>query len=134
MQVEGNPQLAVLETAASACCAIPAIPMRTRGFEPPTTAFSALRVYRVAPRPQKHRARFELASSGFGDLRSHSTELPMRCRRRDSNPHNLSSELSASAMLRHDGVRISDGEPGNRTPMSFISAVFGTAALPIRPA
>lgn len=56
----------------------------------------------------------------------------MRCRRQDSNLHHLSSELSASAMLRHDGVRISDGEPGTRTLMSITSAVFGTAALPFR--
>src|SRR5215470_14037188 len=56
----------------------------------------------------------------------------MRCRRQDSNLHHLSSELSASAMLRHDGTRIPDGEPGTRTLMSVTSAVFGTAALPIR--
>jgi hypothetical protein len=56
----------------------------------------------------------------------------MRCRRQDSNLHHLSSELSASAMLRHVGTRIPDGEPGTRTLMSFTSAVFGTAALPIR--
>jgi len=35
-------------------------------------------------------------------------------------------------MLRHDGTRIPDGEPGTRTLMSFTSAVFKTAALPIR--
>ena len=35
-------------------------------------------------------------------------------------------------MLRHVGTRIPDGEPGTRTLMSFSSAVFGTAALPIR--
>jgi hypothetical protein len=35
-------------------------------------------------------------------------------------------------MLRHDGTRIPDGEPGTRTLMSVSSAVFGTAALPIR--
>ena len=56
----------------------------------------------------------------------------MQCRRQDSNLHQLSSELSASAVLRHDGTRIPDGGPGTRTLMSFISAVFGTAALPIR--
>lgn len=56
----------------------------------------------------------------------------MRCRRQDSNLHHLSSELSASAMLRHVGTRIPDGEPGTRTLMSFTSAVFETAALPIR--
>ena len=56
----------------------------------------------------------------------------MRCRRQDSNLHHLSSELSASAMLRHVGTHIPDGEPGTRTLMSFTSAVFETAALPIR--
>ena len=56
----------------------------------------------------------------------------MRCRRQDSNLHHLSSELSASAVLRHVGTRIPDGEPGTRTLMSVTSAVFGTAALPIR--
>src|SRR5262245_24161998 len=35
-------------------------------------------------------------------------------------------------MLRHDGVRIPNGEPGTRTLMSVTSAVFKTAALPIR--
>jgi hypothetical protein len=35
-------------------------------------------------------------------------------------------------MLRHDGTRIPDGGPGTRTLMSFTSAVFGTAALPVR--
>ena len=35
-------------------------------------------------------------------------------------------------MLRHDGTRMPDGEPGTRTLMSVTSAVFGTAALPIR--
>src|SRR5262245_48712723 len=114
--------------------------VRTRGFEPPSTAFSALRVCLFAPRPQAHRARFELATSGFGRLRS---LFPLsyrrvqdfkyhQCRRQDSNLHLLSSELSASAILRHDGARIPEGEPGTRTLMSVTSAVFKTAALPIR--
>lgn len=157
--------------------------MRTRGFEPPTTAFSTLRVYPFAPRPptwaqpgntgilaclvasghlvkekarltrrqaripalpgcaprSMHRARLELAASGFGDLRSYfqlsyrcRTNFQItRCRRQESNLQLLSSELSASAKLRHVGTLILSREPGTRTLMSVTPVVFKTTALPI---
>jgi hypothetical protein len=126
-----------IRTFRMQCLRLPRLPiapyllvasMRTRGFEPPTTAFSGLRVCRLR-HVRKSIGRDSNSRPRASETRALWFQLSYRCvkdqcRRQDSNLHPPSSELGASAKLRHAGTPIPGRGPGTRTPKGLLPGSF----------